>query len=226
MWDKAFAELTDPRLAKWALSLRASGSVKRLASTPQLATDLLATLNVVVRNLPSPGEPIGWFAARTTGDSLDDDRPLATLALRTAPCPLRSAGRQRRWMAARGVGIGRPDARRTVHHGHHSGPHWAPRSGDVARPTGTPRAAPARPRPPRLAQLDVFVCENPVVVAAAAGRLGPSYQPLMCTSGQPGAAVMYPLRLIVSAAFASRTCCTAVCPSPRGASTPRLSRRG
>lgn len=53
--------------------------------------------------------------------------------------------------------------------------------------------------PPQLTALDVFVCENPVVVAAAADHLGPSCPPLVCTSGQPSAAVMHLLRLIVSA---------------------------
>ena len=58
LWDKAFEELNDPRLAEWARSLRLNGLVKRLAPTPRAATDLLTTLNVVVGNLPSPGEPI------------------------------------------------------------------------------------------------------------------------------------------------------------------------
>jgi uncharacterized protein (TIGR02679 family) len=46
--------------------------------------------------------------------------------------------------------------------------------------------------PPRLALAGqvLSVCENPVVVAAAADRLGADAAPLVCTSGQPGAAVM------------------------------------
>jgi uncharacterized protein (TIGR02679 family) len=48
--------------------------------------------------------------------------------------------------------------------------------------------------PPRLRAHSVFVCENPVVVSAAADRLGPGCAPLVCTSGQPGAAVMHLLR--------------------------------
>jgi uncharacterized protein (TIGR02679 family) len=45
----------------------------------------------------------------------------------------------------------------------------------------------------------VSVCENPVVLAAAAERLGPGGPPLVCTGGQPGAAVVQLLRLLVSA---------------------------
>lgn len=35
---------------------------------------------------------------------------------------------------------------------------------------------------------DVFVCENPSVVTAAADRLGPASHPLVCTNGRPSAA--------------------------------------
>jgi uncharacterized protein (TIGR02679 family) len=41
----------------------------------------------------------------------------------------------------------------------------------------------------------VFVCENPAIVAAAADQLGASCPPLVCVSGQPGAAV---IRLLVT----------------------------
>jgi uncharacterized protein (TIGR02679 family) len=42
------------------------------------------------------------------------------------------------------------------------------------------------------------VCENPVVVAAAADQLGSGSAPLVCAAGQPGAAVMALLRLAVA----------------------------
>jgi uncharacterized protein (TIGR02679 family) len=45
----------------------------------------------------------------------------------------------------------------------------------------------------------VWVCENPVVLALAADRLGPRCPPLICTSGQPGAAVMTLLRRLAAA---------------------------
>jgi uncharacterized protein (TIGR02679 family) len=46
----------------------------------------------------------------------------------------------------------------------------------------------------RLPQPAVFVCENPAVVAAGADRLGPRSLPLVCTDGQPSAAVANLLR--------------------------------
>jgi len=55
--------------------------------------------------------------------------------------------------------------------------------------------------PPRLslAGRTVSVCENPVVVAGAAERLGAASGPLICVSGQPGAAVMALLRAVLVA---------------------------
>ncbi|MGC2032223.1 MAG: TIGR02679 family protein, partial [Steroidobacteraceae bacterium] len=45
-------------------------------------------------------------------------------------------------------------------------------------------------RPPtwHVAQREVFVCENPNIVAIAADRLGPACAPLACTDGMPSAA--------------------------------------
>ncbi len=200
-WDRAFEELDDPRLADWALSLRASGLVKRLAPSPQAAADLLAAVNVVVRNLPSPGEPIGRFAARTTGDAhaLDDDRPLATLTIRAARAlsglPDGSGAEWRREVWA-SVGLMRDELSTTVitlgFTGHRGLEAW------LGQPVHLTLRQLVRD-PPRLSALDVFMCENPVVVAAAADHLGPSCPPLVCTSGQPSAAVMQLLRLVVSA---------------------------
>nr|QEO74927.1 hypothetical protein [uncultured bacterium] len=201
LWDKAFAELTDSRLTEWALALRTSGLVKRFAPAPQDAAGLLAMLNAVVRNLPSPGEPIGRFAARTTGDAhaLDDDRPLATLALRAvralSDLPDGSGAEWRREVWA-SVGLMRDELSTTVitlgFTGHRGLEAW------LGQPVHLTLRQLVRD-PPHLAPLDVFVCENPVVVAAAADHLGPSCPPLVCTSGQPSAAVMHLLRLIVSA---------------------------
>jgi uncharacterized protein (TIGR02679 family) len=40
----------------------------------------------------------------------------------------------------------------------------------------------------------VFICENPVVVAAAAARLGPRCAPLVCVEGVPSTAALHLLR--------------------------------
>lgn len=50
-----------------------------------------------------------------------------------------------------------------------------------------------------LAEQTVHICENPVIVALAADRLGAECPPLVCTGGQPGAATMLLLRALVAA---------------------------
>lgn len=49
------------------------------------------------------------------------------------------------------------------------------------------------------AGLDVFVCENPAIVALAADRLGAQCAPLLCTDGMPGAAQQTLMRQLVAA---------------------------
>ncbi len=50
-----------------------------------------------------------------------------------------------------------------------------------------------------LSERTVHICENPVIVALAADRLGAECPPLVCTSGQPGAATMLLLRALAAA---------------------------
>ena len=60
--------------------------------------------------------------------------------------------------------------------------------------------------PPALAAPGtvVSVCENPVVIGVAADRLGPAARPIVCVSGQPGAAAMHLLRLLTAAGIPLR----------------------
>jgi uncharacterized protein (TIGR02679 family) len=50
-----------------------------------------------------------------------------------------------------------------------------------------------------LSEQTVHICENPVIVALAGDRLGAECPPLVCTSGQPGAATMLLLRALAAA---------------------------
>jgi uncharacterized protein (TIGR02679 family) len=50
-----------------------------------------------------------------------------------------------------------------------------------------------------LSERTVHICENPVIVALAGDRLGAECPPLVCTSGQPGAATMLLLRALAAA---------------------------
>jgi len=223
-WDRAFAGLAAavanagrPAVSRWLSDLRASGVVRRVAGDPQNAGVLLDRLAAVLVQLPATGEPIGRFAARVAGGAhaLDEGEPLGTLALGAirahAGLPVAGAGespaesRREAWAA---VGImrdelssvvlclGLPGDRSTA-----SGRILA-----AAREEGEPVALTLRQLvrdPPRwrahLRGRDVRVCENPVVLTMAADRLGAACPPLVCTHGQPGAAVMVLLRSLVPA---------------------------
>ncbi|HWO65868.1 MAG TPA: TIGR02679 family protein [Umezawaea sp.] len=205
-WTAAFAPLVDDRLVDWYSTLRASGLVKRLAGTPEAAVPLLTDLAAVIHALPSRGEPIGRFAARVTGDAhaLDDDRPLATLALGAAraltglPAGTDAAWRREVWAS---VGLLRDELSTTVLALGLSGDPTLDAWREVGQPVSLTLRQLVR-NPPRLDVRLVAVCENPVVLASAADHLGPACPPLVCTSGQPGTAVMHLLRLLVASGAA------------------------
>jgi uncharacterized protein (TIGR02679 family) len=208
-------------LASWLARLRSSGVVKRLQPDPAGARTLLERLATVLAALPADGEPLGRFAASVAGGAhaLDDREPLATLALGAAralaglqaPGPDESQTESRReaWAA---VGLlcdelssvvltlGLPGEQET----------GSGRIVQVARESGQPVWLTLRQLvrdPPRwatgsgdsLAGQTVHICENPVIVALAADRLGAECTPLVCTSGQPGAATMLLMRTLVTA---------------------------
>lgn len=206
-WERAFAPLRDvvarrEELADWYESLHATGLVRRLAGTSGEAEPLLADLAAVIAALPAGGEPLGRFAARTAGGAhaLDDDCPLATLTLGAARAlsglPEGSGAEWRRevWAA---VGLLRDELSSTVL--------TLGLPGDEDTATGRALAActaagePAvltlrqlirtAPRLP-LAGRTASVCENPVVVSAAADRLAAALRLLRALAGS-GAALRY-----------------------------------
>lgn len=68
---------------------------------------------------------------------------------------------------------------------------------ESARPAGVPLRLTLhqlRLAPPDVRCPEVFVCENPAVLRAAAAMLGPRSRPLICTEGVPSAAVHTLLR--------------------------------
>jgi uncharacterized protein (TIGR02679 family) len=208
-------------LANWLAWLRRSGVVKRLEPDPARARTLLERLATVLAALPVEGEPLGSFAARVAGGAhtLDDGVPLSTLALGAAralaglqaPGPDESPAESRReaWAAAGllcdelssvVLTLGLPGEQRT----------GSGRILQVARETGQPVWLTLRQLvrdPPEwaaasggsLSEQAVHICENPVIMALAADRLGTDCPPLVCTSGQPGAAAMLLLRTLVAA---------------------------
>jgi uncharacterized protein (TIGR02679 family) len=215
-WNDAFAPLESlaadrPGLAAWCERLRRGGVVRRLAGTPEAAGRMLTDLTAVVAALPAGGEPLARFAARTTHDphALDDDRPLATLALgairalRDLPAGAGAEWRRAAWAS---VGLWRDELSATVLTlGLPGDPHTSTgRALGSWREAGQPVVLTLRQLvrdPPafRLADIPVFLCEGPVVVSAAADHLGTASRPLVCTSGQPSAAAVHLLGLLASA---------------------------
>jgi uncharacterized protein (TIGR02679 family) len=208
-WQEAFRSMelaTSERgeLRDWWLQAVRTGLVRRLAATPETAVPLLADLAKVVHHLPAGGEPVGRFAARVAGGAhaLDDSRPLTTLVLGAARALSGIAdgtGAEWRREVWASVGLLRDEVSTTVL--------TLGLPGDSTSTTGRALAAwqeAGQPvvltlrqlvrDAPRLPAQTIFVCENPAVVSAAADELGSTCAPLVCTSGQPGAAVMHLLR--------------------------------
>lgn len=219
-WRAGFGPLAQlvaerPELQEWYTRLHATGLVRRLTGTPEAATPLLAHLTLVLRHLPATGEPLGRFASRYAGGAhaLDDDRPLTTLTLGAAraltglPEGAGAEWRRELWAA---VGLLRDDLSATVLTlGLPGDPTTATGRALAAwREAGQPVVLTLRQLvrdPPRLTghlgpgSDSVSVCENPVVVSAAADHLGPACPPLICVGGQPGAAAMHLLRQLATA---------------------------
>ena len=216
-WDAAFASLdaaVDGRdeLAQWRAWLDATGVVRRLAPDPDQARLLLAQAAAVLRRLPSRGIPIGRLAAECCGDAhaLDDGRPVGTLVLSAvralAGLPFAAEGtadsRRAAWAAVRvhldelsslALCLGLPGDTRTA----------LGRTLASCREAGQPAVLTLRqlrchdgPLPLHAAR--VRICENPVVVAAAADELGTRCQPLVCVGGQPSAAGWRLLELLAA----------------------------
>ena len=214
-WSAAFMSLdaaVDGRneLARWRAWLDATGVVRRLAPEPDQARLLMAQVVAVLRRLPSHGVPIGRLAAECCGDAhaLDDGRPVGTLVLSAvralAGLPFAadpSADSRRAAWAAVGVHLDELSSLALC----------LGLSGDTHTPLGrtlascreagqpavlTLRQLRCHDRPPLAAR--GRICENPVVVAAAADELGAGCQPLVCVGGQPSAAAWRLLDLLAA----------------------------
>ena len=219
-WSAAFVPLDTAvngrdELASWRAWLGATGVVRRLAPEPDQAQLLLSQVAAVLRRLPSHGIPLGRLAAECCGDAhaLDDGRPAGTLVLSAvralAGMPFAAEGtagsRRAAWGAA-GVHLdelsslvlclGLPGDTRTA----------LGRVLASCREAGQPAVLTLRQlrchtEPLSTGPLStrrVRICENPVVVAAAADELGARCQPLVCVGGQPSAAGWRLLELLAA----------------------------
>lgn len=214
-WAAAFAPLdavVDGRadLASWRKWLDSTGVVRRLAPEPDQARQLLGQVAAVLSRLPSRGISIGRLAAECCGDAhvLDDGRPVGTLALSAvralAGLPFAVGGssdsRRTAW-AAVGVYldelsslvlcVGLPGDTRTA----------LGRMLATCREAGQPAVLTLRMlrcHDGPLSAGRVRICENPVVVAAAADELGAECGPLVCVGGRPSAAGWQLLALLAA----------------------------
>ncbi|RRI84243.1 TIGR02679 family protein [Pseudomonas aeruginosa] len=195
-----------PLLRVWLQNTATSMPLlKRLGRDPAGANQLLAATDTVLRRLPEEGLPRSQLAAETLGDAhaLDPGRPVATLVLSAWRLHERTGGPQEDEAAAE-TGGGAEERVREV---------WS-RAGvlvnELARPAlflnlpALPDTArtwlPGEPAYLSLRQLvrkpyswavdgrNVYVCENPNIVAIVADHLGADSAPLVCTDGMPAAA--------------------------------------
>jgi uncharacterized protein (TIGR02679 family) len=204
-WAAAFASLdavvaSRDDLASWREWLDATGVVRRLAPEPGQARQLLSQVAAVLSQLPSRGVRIGRLAAECCGDAhaLDDGRPAGTIVLSAVRALARLP------FAAEGTADSRRAAWATV------GVHLDELSslvlcmglpGDTRTALGRMLASCREVGQPAMLTLRMLrchdeplsagrvrICENPVVVAAAADELGTGCHPLVCVSGRPSAA--------------------------------------
>jgi uncharacterized protein (TIGR02679 family) len=199
-WDAAFSCVEEPRLVALVADVAGTALVKRLAaSDPQRAKSLLEQAARVLSRLPGRGASRAQLAADVLGDShaLDNGRAVGTIVLRACAADpaldtVEAAGLQdaeeslrERW-ARLGVTVNaltQPALCLNL-------PIMNP---DLVHHAGEPLHLSLRRllrRPPAwvVASREVFVCENPDIVAIAADRLGSTCAPLVCTDGMPSAA--------------------------------------
>lgn len=200
-WSAVVAACTHPALTGCLQAPATLGLLKRLARQDTSAAEhLLERVAAVLRRLPAGGVARAQLAAEALGNAhaLDTGQATATLVL--------AAWRQ---IEKDQPGIADHDAPPDEH----TRDIWA-RAGvlvnELARPAlllnlpvhadETPIGVPGEPAylslrrllrtPPRwaVAGLNVFVCENPNLLAIVADRLGACCSPLVCTDGMPAAA--------------------------------------
>jgi len=179
-----------------------SGLAKRVCGSVDVAGRVLREVASVLERLPVADEPVGVFAARVCANAhaLDEDRPTAVLvfgaivASTNAPVGAGASWRRDVWA---GVGLLRDELSSTVL--------TLGLPGDTASATGralailgeagqpvvlTLRQVVREPPKALPAGACVYVCENPVVVAAAAEGVGAHCPPLVCVQGQSGAGAL------------------------------------
>jgi len=195
-WDQLHAHsavTADERLTGWLDHVRTRGMDRRLArhegpTAMATALDVLAVLQG-----DDQSRRLNVLAAEVTGDShgLDRGQPAGTLTVHALS-----------WLAGLGFPQDAADWRRTWSE---AGVACDDLSCDVlvlnlpgwpAEPLRLTLRQVMAWRPPRVPTSDVFACENPAVVAAAADH--PGDRPLVCVDGMPSTAALSVLDRLAS----------------------------
>ena len=162
---------------------------------------MLASALDVLAQLPGRGQTLSTLAATVLGGAhaLDAARPVATLVKRAlrlrTPVDDEAPESERELWASAGIVVGGAVTSTVlVLNLPTAGDSASARIIDVATRAGQPVWLTLRQLVQEPAQWPVdgcriHVCENPAVVAEAADRLGARCAPLVCTCGQPSAAV-------------------------------------
>jgi len=180
---------------QWLEQLAADGTVTKLVRRGD--ADLLGQAGAVLAQLPVREMSLPVLAERTTGNTKAlSQTALATLVLRALalrdglPAPATSAERRLQWesagvilddLASQVLVLGvRPVEDNLLGR-------WLRQAADAGLPFRVTLQQLAE-NPVSAAGSEVFVCENPAVLRAAAARWGADCRPLVCSEGQPSAA--------------------------------------
>jgi uncharacterized protein (TIGR02679 family) len=199
LWSEIVAGTSHRCLAAFLQTPAGLGLLKRLSRQDLArATRLCENVDVVLSRLPANGLSRAQLAAETLGDAhaLDAERPTSTLVLAT-------------WRHSEGASEATNDSK--PRKAERTREIWA-RVGilvnELAKPAlflnlpfdGSTSPTPGEPAyvslrlllrsPPawRVTGMNIYVCENPNLLAIAADRLGSGCAPLVCTDGMPAAA--------------------------------------
>lgn len=225
VFDTAKTEARRLDIDSWLEQLQRGGLLKRLAKgDADTAATLLQQAMNVIRQLPGRGQTLSTLAANALGDAhaLDAGRPVATLVKRA----LRQIGqgdegnaddrnpgnRDRRqeeserelWADAGILPGGAITSTVLALNLPVSGDSCTDHIIQQARQQGQPlwltlRQLVRNPAQWQVSRQTVYICENPAVVAEAADQLGADCAPLVCTCGQPRAAVNHLLKQLQQA---------------------------
>lgn len=225
-WEQLFeaqrsrwASVSDrPELLLWLNQLQIKGTLARVSGgDPEIAGMILSNLSRLVAAFPAGLVTRGELAASLYGDAhaLDEDQVLGRLGLQAAVAWAggeladSAEGRRVAWEQV-GVLVDTLSAPLLALNLHGQKDSVVGRLLDAHAAVGEPARLSARcllRHPPLFSRAqikEVFVCENPSIVAAAADRLGKRSAPLLCTEGQPRTAAHLVLRALVQAGISVR----------------------